>query len=136
MKTISELNNKVWYRFLKVVCILFFLLALALVIGLIYSEENSPKYDNDKSYIGCIGGKEIKIIDTGITLFDKNLSSLEKERFEFLCAKDYTKEELKQMALKSVKDKNLLEYIAEGKYLPANYTLVSFYTGRNWLKVT
>lgn len=67
MKTISELNSKVWYRFLKVIYVLLFILGLfyALIGGFFVV---SPTFVNEKSYIKCNDGREFTLNELGISL--------------------------------------------------------------------
>jgi len=55
MKTISELNNKAWYRLLKVVFGLFILIVLA-VFNWIIVMEGAKSVDNSKTTISCTYG--------------------------------------------------------------------------------
>lgn len=59
MKKISELNNKWWYRFLKVI---FLFLFLTIISGINYAllENGAKKIDNSKTIIYCVAnGKSI-----------------------------------------------------------------------------
>lgn len=57
MKTIKELNNKIWYRFLKVIYVLFYILIIIGWISLILlnPDMSIKDIDQNKTTISCIG---------------------------------------------------------------------------------
>ena len=56
MKTIQELNTKIWYRFIKVIFILLYVLCFVSVIGIAYT-VTEPEFDKENSYIKCSNGR-------------------------------------------------------------------------------
>jgi hypothetical protein len=56
MKTIAELNQKIWYRFLKVLYVLVFIPVFIIPVLFIVSAYSS-KLDSTESYILCDNGK-------------------------------------------------------------------------------
>jgi hypothetical protein len=58
MKTISELNSKVWHRFIKVVFILTFLIVLIGANVLYFATEGVKKLNQGKTLIQCTYGAQ------------------------------------------------------------------------------
>jgi len=85
MKTISELNGKTWYRLLKVLYILFILLVFTGLVVFIY-DENSSRFNINKSYISCDNGKNLSLVESNIIL-DKNgfVDYKNEEKLSALC---------------------------------------------------
>lgn len=125
MKTISELNNKWWYRLIKVIYLAILLVAfIGYPIGIFFSY--GPEYDNDKSYIKCANGKDFILSKNGIYLNSDYMYSSDKDKAESLCfdgTVNFTKDEFGKTHLRiTSKTEN------SGKY-----ELVNLYTGRNWI---
>ena len=124
MKTTGELNNKWWYRLIKVAYIGCFLFALvAPVVGIFASY--GPEYDNTKSYIKCANGKEFILSENGITLYSDFMWTTDEERARGLCfdgETDVTKDVYGQLRLR------VLSTTANS----GKYELISNYTSRNW----
>ena len=61
MKTLKELNEKAWYRFLKVIYILLLILVIAVTSFIILGDNNGFKtVDNEKTEIKCnVGNKKV-----------------------------------------------------------------------------
>ena len=118
MKTISDLNGKIWYRLLKVIYILFFVFILGLSIFLII-DGYAPKFDNENSYIKCHDGKTLGLEENSIYLYSDYIWSSDDEKFRSWCAA-------------IIKDDKLLpaNFIPDEK----NYDLVSSYTNRDWVR--
>ena len=55
-KTISYLNSKIWYRFLKVVFCFSILVSVLIFNGLVIMAVGIKKVDNDKTLIYCLYG--------------------------------------------------------------------------------
>lgn len=73
MKTLQALNEKAWYRFLKVIYILLLILVIAVTFIIIYSSNHGFKtIDNKKTEIKCnVGNKKVfKASEHGIELSD------------------------------------------------------------------
>ncbi len=84
MKTISELNSKIWYRILKVAYVLFFipLFICAIISGYLI---NLPKFDSEKSYIKCGDGRQLGLEENGIHLYSPYVYSWEGKEIKKLC---------------------------------------------------
>jgi hypothetical protein len=113
MKTIAELNQKIWYRFLKVLYVLAFLPIFIIPVLFIVSEY-SPKFDSTESYILCDNGK---ILDSTALkqrdIFLWYISSSDENTIKNMCGCDpcYGDIHLKPTE---------------------NYKLISVYTKRDW----
>jgi hypothetical protein len=154
MKTVKELNEKWWYRLLKVV--VGFLLSLT-VIGICTAIffEFEPQFSNEESYIKCENGKEFILSKNGITLFSDYMYSYDTQKARELCRNapiQMTREEYK---LKFGEEPVIEERTAEDttsrkglslaeikgekinfeKYRIPQFTLVSVYTDRNWYAI-
>ena len=73
MKTISYLNSKVWYRFLKVLYVVIFCFTTLLIISTIYKSQDNPK----KYIISCAWNGQ-SFIDENVyadETFSKNIIS-------------------------------------------------------------
>lgn len=60
MKTLKDLNQKIWYRALKVLYILFFVSIFSIVVYAIF-DTYEPKINTEDSYILCRDNKKILI---------------------------------------------------------------------------
>ena len=68
-KTISSLNEKVWYRLVKVIYRIFISLIIIIAVGGTWEYTKPHKViDNNKSYILCDSGHKINPIEKNITL--------------------------------------------------------------------
>ena len=68
-KNISYLNNKLWYRFLKVMYLgLFLIIIIISTLVIINSAQSKKIVDNDKSYIKCDNGEIKYLSKNNITL--------------------------------------------------------------------
>ncbi len=85
-KTVSYLNSKVWYRFLKVAYIIAFIAVIIPIVREI-NMSYAPKelIDNDSSYIYCDDGKEFKINETDVFLSSEIINHSEDEKFKNKC---------------------------------------------------
>jgi hypothetical protein len=117
MKTISELNERWWYRLLKVTYVILLLSAFTLGIYGVYSSSN-PVYDGNKSYIQCDNGKNFILNEHGFFVSGERLSSYMDYRAKDLCV--------------NVTGGNQLDLNGgtSGKY-----DLVIFYPERDWFLV-
>lgn len=124
-KTISYLNSKMWYRFIKVVFLLFLFLCLVSSSAAIFTYY-SPKYDNAKSYIKCAKGKNFILNQNGINLHSDFMWDFDMEKAKSLCfdgTLDFKTDKYGQTHLETTSETN-----NSGKY-----ELVSIYTNRNWI---
>ncbi len=152
MKTVKELNEKWWYRLLKVV--VGFLSSLT-VIGICTAIffEFEPQFSNEESYIKCENGKEFILSKNGITLFSDYMYSYDTQKARELCRNtpiQITREEYKLkfgeepvIEERSTEDTTSRKglSLAEIKGKPIDFeefpkfTLVSVYTDRNWYAI-
>jgi len=124
-KTISYLNSKMWYRFIKVIYLLILFLSLvgySVAIFVYYG----PRYDNDKSYIKCANGKNFILSQNEINLHSDFMWDSDIEKAKSLCfdgTVNFTTDKYGQTRLgHTSKTDN------SGKY-----ELVNIYTNRNWI---
>ncbi len=66
-KTVASLNSKMWYRLLKVIFILTFLVFLIFFNGIIISEWTAT-VDKDKTIISCLNDKKFSLKDTDVDI--------------------------------------------------------------------
>jgi len=117
MKTISELNSKIWYRALKVIYVLIFIPIFLIPILLTIASEG-PQFDNEKSYIEC---DDEKTFDD--EALKKNGVDIPLKFASYLIPQ-------------SVNDLKIKRMCSESSFAPIgkNYSLISVYTKRNWFK--
>lgn len=60
-KTISQLNERVWYRFIKVVYLFIFLATILITNGIIILDGKISRFDLNKSTIYCKNGKSLSL---------------------------------------------------------------------------
>lgn len=88
MQTISDLNSKIWYRFLKVFY-LFVFTVFALVLPIVaFVATGQPEYDISRSYIKCADGKNFILDKNGfsrLSLDSSYLDSWDEGRAKYLC---------------------------------------------------
>jgi len=124
-KTISYLNSKMWYRFIKVIYLLILFIGLvgySISIFVFYS----PKYDNNKSYIKCANGKNFILSQNEINLYSDFMWDSDMEKAKSLCFDgivNFTTDKYGQTRLGHTSETD-----NSGKY-----ELVSIYTNRNWI---
>lgn len=126
-KTIEYLNTKAWYRFLKViylVFLIFFLISPLIAIFFSYS----PEYDNTNSYIKCANGKNFFLRDKGINLYDDFMWEDDKEKAKGLCFDGEVDVEKDSISGHILRAKIISTTENSGKY-----ELISKYTSRNWV---
>jgi hypothetical protein len=119
MKTIGELNSKVWYRLLKVIYVLIFIPIFILSFFSGYL-STKPEFDNEKSYIKCDDGREFGLDENGIYLYSSYVYSEDNEKIKQMCSSN----ELDEIA------KKYGGYII----LEKNYKLISVYENRDWFR--
>jgi len=135
-KTISYLNSKMRYRFIKVIYLLILFLSLVgySVAIFVYHE---PKYDNDKSYIKCANGKNFILSQNEINLYSDFMWSSDKEKAKSLCLDlDRTRSVEENGAFsnweKIYGKTPTISFSAETEN-SGKYELVNIYTNRNWI---
>ena len=112
-KTISYLNSKAWYRFIKVIYILCVFFVILIEISIVISEYQ-PKFDNNNSYITCHDGRKINLKENNIYLYRDYISFTDENRIKNICKTD--------------KQKSLDEIWANTKVNNSkNYELVAIY---------
>jgi hypothetical protein len=124
MKTISELNDKWWYRLLKVTYILSILLALVINIVIIF-DQNGPFFDPKKSYITCVDGRRFDL-DNYDRLFIDHLDTIDRNNFQAWCTTEATID-----SDGDVKLKKLDSYGSDIK----QYNFHPHYENRDWIAV-
>jgi len=113
--TIEQLKEKTWYRFLKVIYALAFIIIIVFAVALIF-DSTSPRYDNDNSYIKCNNGKEFKLSElnkNGTHISGPYIDTGEDRLLNFDC-------------------------IWRGASADPNikgYKFIGIYTARNWFKI-
>jgi len=155
-KTISYLNSKMWYRSLKVIFILSFILAIIFsLIGVYF--EYKPEFDNEKSYVVCKDGRTVSLEDNNIYLYSSYVGSDDDLTIKQRCGHSLTLEELKNGVSDDMIIERLLANRSKGfdvdnaiksgyskeeikEYLIKNidqteYKLVSIYTPIHWVAV-
>lgn len=70
MKTLSEINQKVWYRLIKVIFVFLFAIILLIANGLIFSGEDFKQVSLGETRISCTYGdkEEFTAIEGGLYL--------------------------------------------------------------------
>ena len=115
-KTISHLNSKIWYRILKVLYILSFLVVLLITIVIIYS-VNFPAQqvvDNDETTILCNYGNKKQFLASENNVYfsyselssDNYLTDYHKTELKKLCQISKTELDQKLNAILSKTDDN------------------------------
>lgn len=155
-KTISYLNSKVWYRSLKVIFILSFILAIIFpLIGVYF--EYKPEFDNKKSYVVCKDGRTVSLEDNNIYLYSSYVGGDDDLTIKKRCTAALTFDEFKKDLSDYASIERLLENRSDGfdvdnaikagyskeevqKYLEktinkTEYKLVSIYTPIHWVAV-
>ena len=89
-KTISYLNTKWYYRFIKVAYILASLFTIIIVLAIAFNSSKPYQvFDNDKSYIICNNqeqqGVKYYISNSGESLYSTFLFSWDIDKFNTLC---------------------------------------------------
>lgn len=125
MKTVKNLNSKVWYRFLKVIYVLFF---LPFFISSIYSGYGftKPHFDNEESYILCDNGQKLR----AKSLTSSYISISHDKTYKRICA-------IQESSVgETLSEEEFLARYSEIKNqdISSNYKLVSVFTKRNWFK--
>lgn len=110
MKTIQELNERIWYRFLKVTIILITIIIGGFSFAVIWSSYQ-PIFDNIESYVKCDNGKTIGLDENNITLYSDYIFSEDDKKLKTACGSG------------SKFDQYLIN---------KNYQLISVYKSRNW----
>jgi|AntRauTorcE11897_2_1112592.scaffolds.fasta_scaffold10794_3 hypothetical protein len=145
MKTIQELNEKAWYRLLKVVYVLS--LAIALMFPAIVPYVSmAPEYDKENSYVLCDNGR--KLLYEEHKLNRDYISSLSANNFKFQCLYEDTGLNTEELAIlqygkdsgQSLDDaKVAIEEYRKEKFnneqvvlMDDNYTFIAVYETRNW----
>ena len=119
MKTTSELNQKWWYRLLKVVYLSAVLFASIITIWLVF-DDFSPKFDNKTSYVQC--NNEIKYFVDKIGMYSDYVGSYNDEIFRTWCS----------TTLVTENGERKLKLISGPVPKEKNYTFIAEYTPRDW----
>ncbi len=142
-RTIASLNAKVWYRLIKVVYLLTFVVAILLpIIGI--SMNYGPKMDAENSIIKCQGGGFVFPKMFGVHLYSENVSFSDDKKIRVQCLPYSNLGEIVKKAYptvytdisnedlgKRVKEKNDV-YLGNIEIKDKNYSLETTYTKRNW----
>jgi len=83
MKTISEMNKKVWYRLVKVIFILLFAVVLLIANGLIFSETDFKQVSLDKTKIICTYGDKKSFTADDINLYALSVDDFPNGKFDY-----------------------------------------------------
>ena len=84
-KNRSELNQKSWYRLLKVLYIGFFSLIFIFFVFIIFG-INPSKFDNEQSYIKCYDGRSLSLSGNNIYLYSDYISTYDDVSIKKMCA--------------------------------------------------
>lgn len=126
-KTISYLNSKMWYRFVKVSYAISFLVILSFSILLIV-DENKPRkiLDNDTTEIACKYGNKktftAKII--GVTVYDYpefKFASWDNDKILKFCNAENEKIEVTNFATDQKVQTDLKNFIGAGYDIKPSY---------------
>ncbi len=124
MKNIQWLNEKWWYRLIKVIYIILFSCVLIIsTVGLFI--ESNPKIDNDKSFIQCANGKKFILSQNDLRLYSEFMYSTDKEKAETLCFDGSTE-------LKKSGERGIYIPVSERSEMSGKYELITKNTERNW----
>jgi len=88
MKTIAELNQRWWYRLVKVISLFILFLVMGGSIVAIFVQHN-PIYDNNKSYVQCNDGRKFVLSENGIYLYSGYMDIYSFEKARNLCKSDF-----------------------------------------------
>jgi len=124
MKTTTELNSKIWYRFLKVIYVLIF---IPIFIVAFFSGywDTMPQFDSENSYLKCDNGGKVNPKNW----YSPYLTPSEDETYRKYCAIESEVGETLSQEEFTAQWKNLKD-----KSIPKNYEVISIYTKRDWLK--
>lgn len=87
MKTISELNQRIWYRLLQVVYALCFSILTIVILSLIYNfKKPHREFDANLSYIQCKNDKKINLTENNI--YSDFITKEDDEKIRILCRGD------------------------------------------------
>lgn len=86
-KTIKTLNEKWWYRLLKVIYIVLLIMFVFSAITLSFSSYSPKKiYDNEKSFIVCDDGREFSLEENNVYLgISGRISTSDDKKFNSWC---------------------------------------------------
>ncbi len=85
-KTISYLNTKWYYRFVKVLFISFSLmLILIVVLAIFFNSKPQQEFDGQKSYIVCNNGTKFIPHDKGVDLYIDYVGSYDTDTLNSWC---------------------------------------------------
>jgi hypothetical protein len=93
MKTISELNSKIWYRFLKVIFVLAFIVVSLITVFIVY-DSNKSKWVNDyivtcnfgdKTTFAAWNEKSILLTDYDLRNYISDIPDYKKEAIQKAC---------------------------------------------------
>ena len=135
MKTLEELNQKVWYRLLKVIYVLFFLLIFCISI-LIIVDNGFAEIDTNNIKIVCLDGNKTTFLtkDIDISLSKQNFIG---NKFDYDYYVKYDKIHLLRWAIFKQCDykKVTMEDMLADKYLGKDaFEIIPKYTYTNSIK--
>lgn len=122
MKTIKELNEKIWYRILKVVFLLFFILSFFNLLVFSYNIYFSNKNNINHKYMTFLNRNTIQQLITDLNIKESQAD----EFFKGLTEKGYTLEGYNDKSTGSINEKNLFYKISP--ILLLFRIMVSFFT--------
>lgn len=92
MKTVSDLEKRVWYRAVKVLYIIAYIIVISLVLFFAYDSKPTQVYDYDNSYIRCNSGEgkgnSYPLNKNNIFIYDGNLDEYDARDARKLCEYD------------------------------------------------
>src|SRR5437868_1279226 len=110
MKTAHNLEGKAWYRFVKVVYIIVFVVALLAAIGIAFATKPTRTFDTQNSLIVCDNNKSYVPSKNNIYLYSDYISSYDETDIKILCKYD-----------------TLNFYSHNNEFIPKNYTFKPAY---------
>jgi hypothetical protein len=87
-KTRGDLEQRAWYRFLKVIYLLFFISAILATIGISWAEKPRRTIDGNLSSIACDNGKYYAPAKNSIWVIGDTLDYTDDKHARILCKYD------------------------------------------------
>ena len=112
-RTRGDLEHKPWYRFLKVLYLVIFILSFLSVVGIAWSEKPRRTIDGELSSIACDNGKYYAPSKNSIWIIGDSLDYTDDNHARILCKYDTL---------------DFYSYRYSNEFIAKNYTLKPVYT--------